>query len=253
MIRSENRDGICVVTIDRPEKLGALDLDHRMDLAAAFEAAVADPDVAGLVLAGTGGAFCAGGDVTGMGKRTPQTARALLPRSSQRLVRVLYYSDKPVVAAVDGAAAGLGWSLALACDHVVATPRSKFIMAFARIGLVPDGAGVFLMRERIGPHATKQIVARAATLSAGEAMEKGLVDTMMDPAAAPGSEVDTAVAIAREMAGKSLFAFGLAKQLVASATGSFDDYLRTELLTVPQAMVSDEHKAAAEAFRNRGK
>lgn len=249
MIRTERLDTVGVVTIDRPEKLGALDLEMRLALAETLEALAFDPETTGIVLTGTPGTFCSGGDVSGMGKRTLQSARALLQRSSQRVVRALYRADKPVVAAVDGPAAGFGWSLALACDHVVATQRAKFSMAFARMGLVPDGAGIYLMRERIGPHATKQLVAAAATLTVEEAHARGLVDAIV----APEDAVAEAVRVARAWSDTSPFAFGLAKQLVSSATGTLEDYFRAELLAVPQPLVSDEHKAAIEAFRNRKK
>lgn len=244
MIRVEDRDAVAVITIDRPDKKGALNLEMRLQLADLVEKLSFDPEVLGIVLTGTPGVFCSGGDVSGMGKRTLQSGRAILQRSSQRIIRTLYRADKPVIAAVDGPAAGIGWSLALACDHVIATSRAKFSMAFAKLGLVPDGAGVFLMKERIGAHATKQLVSRAATLTVEEALAKGLVDAM----AQPDNILDEAVATAHDWATTSPFAFALAKQLVASATGTLEDYLRAELLAVPQPLVSDEHKKAIEAF-----
>lgn len=249
MIRIERVDEISVVYIDRPEKKGALNRELRIEMAGLLENEALDPDVKGIVITGTEGNFCAGGDVSqmGTGAHTLTSARALIQRSSQRIVRVLYKADKPVIAAVDGAAAGFGWSIALASDHIIASPRARFSISFTRLGLIPDGAGIFLLRERVGPHVTKQLVARSASLTLEEAVDMGLVDSVYD-----GDDlVEKAIAQARSYNTPSPLAFSISKQLVRLSANTLEDYLQAEMLAIPQGMVSEEHKNAANAFKEQ--
>ncbi|MBF9033328.1 hypothetical protein HKCCE2091_03670 [Rhodobacterales bacterium HKCCE2091] len=249
MIRVERRDEVSIITVDRPERKGALNRALRLEMGELVEREALDPEVGGIVIAGTEGNFCAGGDVTemGTGAHTLSSARALVQRSSQRIVRALYKADKPVVAAVDGAAAGFGWSIALSADHLVASPRARFSIAFSRIGLIPDGAAIFLLRERIGPHATMQLVSRATSLTLEDARSMGLVDEVHD-----GPDiVSHAVSVVRSFNAPSALAFSITKQLVRLSTSTLEDFLYAELLSVPQGMVSEEHKTAANALRAR--
>ena len=132
-------DGIGTITLNRPEKRNALSKDMRPALAAAVTQMRDDPQVYAVILTGAGGAFCSGGDISGM---LDSTRTGLVFRNNMRELHQwlpeLVNMEKPVIAAVDGPAFGAGLSLALAADFVLATRRAKFCAVFGRIGLVPD-------------------------------------------------------------------------------------------------------------------
>ena len=126
--RQEHRDGVAIVTLDRPERLNALTVEMREALGTAFEQVARDPNVRAVLLQASGKAFCASGDVTKMGDFTAASGRDLL-KLAHRMVRNLANIEKPVVAAVRGAVAGIGWSMAMACDMVIASDTARFSRA----------------------------------------------------------------------------------------------------------------------------
>ena len=138
-VRYEIRDAVAVITLDRPDKMNALTVDSREALGTYFETAGRDPAVRSVLLQGAGKSFCASGDVSKMGEFTPVSGRQLL-KLAHRMVRNLANIEKPVVAGVRGTVAGIGWSMALACDAVIASENARFTQVFRHVGLVPDGA-----------------------------------------------------------------------------------------------------------------
>jgi len=174
-----------VVTLNRPEAKNALSPDMADELEAALSRIADDADVACVILTGAGGAFCAGGDVRGMEEHRPlatvqswrERMRALHP-----LIRTLVRLDKPLVAAVDGAAFGAGFSLALTADFVLASPAARFCMSFLRVGLVPDFAAMYTLPRAVGVQRAKELMLSARELDAEEARQLGLV---MEVVAAP--------------------------------------------------------------------
>src|SRR5438045_2091810 len=135
--RYEVRDAVAIVTLDRPEKLNALTVEMREGLGTAFENAARDPAVRAVLLQASGKGFCASGDVSKMGEFTPASGRELL-KLAHRMIRNLANIEKPVVAAVRGAVAGIGWSMALACDVIIASETARFSQVFRNVGLAPD-------------------------------------------------------------------------------------------------------------------
>ena len=130
-IRYEVQGAVAIVTLDRPDKLNALTVEMREALGTAFEAAGRDPAVRAVLLQASGTAFCASGDVSKMGNFTPASGRELL-KLAHRMVRNLANIEKPVVAATRGAVAGIGWSMALACDAVIASDTARFTQEIGR-------------------------------------------------------------------------------------------------------------------------
>jgi enoyl-CoA hydratase/carnithine racemase len=156
-IRYELKGAVAIVTLDRPDKLNALTVEMREALGTHFEQAARDPAVRAVLLQASGKAFCASGDVSKMGDFTPASGRHLL-KLAHRMVRNLANIEKPVVAAVRGAVAGIGWSMALATDMVIASDTAKFSQVFRNVGLVPDGGAIYFLTQHLGLFRAKELV-----------------------------------------------------------------------------------------------
>jgi len=161
------RDGLAIVTLNRPEKRNALDISMRNELAEVVMTMREDSALYAAIITGAGGAFCAGGDIQGMkqGKRTPFDSR----RRIQDIYTWLYELvslELPVIAAVDGAAYGAGINIALAADFILASTRARFCEVFGRIGLIPDVGGLFLLPRIVGLQKAKELVFSARSFDA---------------------------------------------------------------------------------------
>ncbi|MGW1982901.1 enoyl-CoA hydratase/isomerase family protein [Streptomyces collinus] len=212
-LRHEVRDGVSYVTLDRPEALNALTPALRDRLIELLAQASADPDVRAVVLTGTGRGFCAGADLSGGaggGERVPGDVARTLRLGAQRLVAAVLDCEKPVIAAVNGTAAGLGAHLAFACDLVLAAESARFVEVFVRRGLVPDGGGAYLLPRLIGPQRTKELMFFGDAVTAADARHLGLVNRVV-----PDGELEkTAREWAARLATGPTRALAMAKQLV---------------------------------------
>ncbi|WP_399134890.1 enoyl-CoA hydratase/isomerase family protein [Streptomyces sp. Li-HN-5-11] len=217
-LRHETRDHVSHIALDRPEALNALTPALRDRLIGLLGEASGDADVRAVVLTGTGRGFCAGADLRGgpaagegvAAERVAGDVARTLRLGAQRLVAAVLDCEKPVIAAVNGTAAGLGVHLALACDLVLAAESARFIEVFVRRGLVPDGGGAYLLPRLIGPHRAKELMFFGDALSAADAERLGLVNRVV-----PGEELDkTARAWAERLATGPTRALALTKQLV---------------------------------------
>lgn len=164
------------VILNRPEAMNAIDFTMMKELARCFESLHDEVDVDVLVIKGAGKVFSAGGDVKMMvGSEDPDDFKNIMDDIS-RIVRAYYTLPMITIAEIHGAAAGLGFSLALGSDIVVAEQTSKIAMNFIGIGLIPDGGGHFFMKERVGTMKAKQLIWEGQVMSGQEAAELGLVD-----------------------------------------------------------------------------
>lgn len=195
-IRLEKQDRRATLTFNRPASMNAMDMIMMEELAQCFEELQLERDIQVLVIRGEGKVFSAGGDIKSMlDPNQPMDidgAMAFLTR----IVKAYYQLPMIVIAAVHGASAGLGFSLALGADVVVACENSKLAMNFIGIGLVPDGGGHFFMKERVGTVKAKQMIWEGKVLTAEEAQNVGLIDYV----AADG----TVFAVADQLVGKML-------------------------------------------------
>ncbi|MBQ1089009.1 enoyl-CoA hydratase/isomerase family protein [Streptomyces sp. B93] len=201
------------ITLNRPEALNALTPDLRERLIQLLSDASADPTVRAVVLTGTGRGFCAGADLrggAGAGPRVAGDVSRTLRLGAQRLVAAVLDCEKPVIAAVNGTAAGLGAHLALACDLVLAAESARFIEVFVRRGLVPDGGGAYLLPRLIGPHRAKELMFFGDALTAADAARLGLVNRVVPDA----DLTDTTHDWATRLATAPTRALTLTKQLV---------------------------------------
>ncbi|MET8407463.1 enoyl-CoA hydratase-related protein [Streptomyces sp. NPDC005195] len=213
LIRHTTDNAVSWITLDRPETMNALTWDQRERVIALLASASADPDVRAVVITATGRGFCAGADLRGApaaGERIPGDVARTLRLGAQRLVAAVLDCEKPVIAAVNGTAAGLGVHLALACDLVLAAEPARFIEVFARRGLVPDGGGAYLLPRLIGPQRAKELMFFGDALTARDAERLGLVNRVLPP-----EDLErTAREWAERLAAGPTRALALTKQLV---------------------------------------
>ncbi|MEU1532587.1 enoyl-CoA hydratase/isomerase family protein [Streptomyces fagopyri] len=184
LIRHATDNAVSWITLDRPETMNALTWDQRERVIALLASASADPDVRAVVITATGRGFCAGADLRGApaaGERITGDVARTLRLGAQRLVAAVLDCEKPVIAAVNGTAAGLGAHLALACDLVLAAEPARFIEVFVRRGLVPDGGGAYLLPRLIGPQRAKELMFFGDALTARDAERLGLVNRVVPP------------------------------------------------------------------------
>jgi len=201
------------ITLNRPEAMNALTWDQRERVIALLAQASADPDVRAVVLTATGRGFCAGADLRGgqsAGERVSGDVARTIRLGAQRLIAAVLDCEKPVIAAVNGTAAGIGAHLAFACDLVLAAESAKFIEVFVRRGLVPDGGGAYLLPRLVGPQRAKELMFFGDALTAADAERFGLVNRVVPPEVLE----KTARAWAERLATGPTRALALTKQLV---------------------------------------
>jgi 2-(1,2-epoxy-1,2-dihydrophenyl)acetyl-CoA isomerase len=242
VVTKEN--GVATVTLNRPDKLNALSGEMYHELAEAFTALGSDDATRSVIVIGAGRAFCAGGDVGTMGDRDILAGRKR-SQSHQRMIKCLHNLEKPVIAAVRGPAAGIGASIALACDLIVASETAYLMMSFKKIGLPPDGGAVFLLAQHLGIARAKELVYTARKLPAAEAKEMGIVMKVV-----PDGELEAeAGALALELATSATYALMLAKKMFQSMyVPTLEMLLETESLSIAAARFTEDHPEGIKAF-----
>jgi len=208
------QDRIATLTLNRPERLNALGDTLREELYDAVAKSAADPNVRVLVITGAGRGFCSGGDVKAMSERdqTGQAPSAIerLSPMRDRIVLALRDCPKPVIAAVNGAAAGAGMNLALACDMRIASTAAKFSQAFVKRGLAPDWGGTWFLPRIAGTAKACELIFAGETIDAAEALRLGIVNAI----AAPEDLMNEAYTLARKIAAGPPVAILLAKRAI---------------------------------------
>lgn len=199
-IKTEARDGVGIITLSDPATLNAAGLDLMAELFRAFEDHVADPEIRAIVLTGEGRGFCSGANLSGGGGGADRSSyvgpNSALLRVYNPFVSAIRRSPKPVVAAVNGVAAGVGVSLALACDLAVAAQSAYFLMAFRRIGLVPDGGATWLLPRLVGKARAMELMLLGEKLPAATALEWGLINRCVPDAELMPKALELAQALA---------------------------------------------------------
>ncbi len=245
----EVKDAIATLTLNRPERLNALGGTLREDLYAAVMKAAADPDVGVLVITGAGRGFCSGGDVKSMSERdetgdTPSAGERLAPLRD-RVILALRDCPKPVIAAVNGAAAGAGMNLALACDMRIASSAAKFSQAFVKRGLAPDWGGSYFLPRVVGVAKACELIFTGETIDAAEALKLGIVNVVV----APDELMAAAYQLARKIAAGPPVAIQFAKRAIHHNQGA-DLRSALEFETFAQGVCKDteDFKEGVKAF-----
>ena len=242
-------DGLLTLTMNRPERRNALTLVMLEQMLEAVQAAERDPDVRAIVLTGAGQAFCSGGDVKAMATGSERDAsfdrRVRNLRARMEVARLLHHIPKPTIAAIRGAAAGAGLSLALACDLRIATPGSKFTTAFGKVGLSGDFGGSYFLPRVVGPAKARELYMLSPVLTGEEAAAIGLVNRVV-----PDEKFDAEVAsVARSLASGPTVALGYIKEnMNLAAYADLATVFDAEALRHTSCGRTEDHMEAAQAF-----
>ncbi|MEV0642959.1 enoyl-CoA hydratase/isomerase family protein [Streptomyces sp. NPDC050619] len=240
------QDGpVRTLTLNRPGRRNALDLDDRRALRAALSEAENDHTCRAVVLTGAHGVFCAGGDIRSM-SQDPEVARARLAVIND-IARALVHCPKPVIAAVEGGAFGLGLSLAAASDYVVAAEDARFVASFAKIGLTADTGLSWSLSQRVGPGRAKELILFADELTADQAHRMGLVSEVV-----PGEEVmGRAMERAGQLAAASPAMVAGTKRIFAQERQDLESILAAEAEVQAELLAGDDFAERRAAFLDR--
>lgn len=244
-------EGVLALTLNRPEKLNAFNVDMHMALRHELERARDDAAIRAVFLTGAGRAFSAGQD---LGDRDPRKRTAppdlghSLDTYYNPTVRLIRDLRKPVVVAVNGVAAGAGANIALACDIVLAARSAKFVQAFSKVGLVPDSGGTWSLPRILGEPRAKALALTAEPLSAEKAAEWGLIWKVVDDA----ELLEQAGQLSRSLASGPTLGLGLTKHLIQlAASNTLDEQLDLERDSQRIAGSSADYAEGVAAFLDK--
>ena len=248
-VHFERRDGVAIVTLDRPETKNAITHEMRRQLWEAFEEIALDPEIRAAVLTGANGDFCSGMDVGGMGRGGVVGSMDRM-HTLNRISRAIYHLKKPTISAIPGVCVGVGWAYAMCCDVLLASEAARFALIFRNIALAPDGGSLWLLRQQLGAMRTKELAYSGRMVGAEEMKALGLALEVVPPERLQ----ERAFELARSFAEGPTIALGLAKRQVdLAAASSFDQYLDVEALMQPIASRTEDHDEGLKAFRERRK
>lgn len=248
-VQQEVVEGVAVLTLDRSDVLNAFDDELGAQALAAVEAVSADESVRCIVITGAGRAFSSGEDLGALQStyergETPELGDTLIRRYNP-LIEAVVTAPKPVVAAVNGVAAGAGASLALACDFRIASAKAKLVVAFIKVGLVPDSGALWFLARMIGTSRAWQLAASGDALDAVRAHELGIFHEIAEVE----DFEDRWRSFARGVAAGPTRAFALTKALLGGAADrSFEEQLRAEIDAQTQAGRTADHLEGVQAF-----
>jgi len=255
-IEVERHGGVAVIALNRPDVHNAMDDALRGELVEVIDWAAQDDGVRAIVLTGRGRSFCAGGDIAAMQERLKAPIGTVAINGWQRQRRThgaitqLHGLTKPTIAAVNGAAAGLGCDLALCCDFIVASEYAKFAMSYVLRGLIPDGGGLYFLPRRVGLARAKELIFSGRRVDAAEAFDIGMVDQI----ATAEKLLEDAIEVAGRMTVGSSVAVALSKSILDQSFELPMDQLFA-LGRQAQAIcyTTDEHRDAVNDFLNKRK
>jgi 2-(1,2-epoxy-1,2-dihydrophenyl)acetyl-CoA isomerase len=244
----ERRDDVALLRLNQPQTMNALSPAIKRGLETAVPQLMGDSAVRCIVITGTDRAFCAGGDISNMADRSAPSVRERM-HPSHGWVKLLLTGEKPIIAAVNGAAAGAGFSLAMMCDFVVLADNAYFKAGFPGLGAAPDLGLALTLPRAIGMLRAKDILMTNRRVSAGEALTLGMA-TRVVPAA---SLLDEALTLAQSLAAGPATSLGLTKHLLNQAYGPITDFLSQEAMTQAIAFGSEEFSEGVAAFLGKRK
>lgn len=246
--------GLLTITLNVPERRNALSGELSLALLKAAQRGSEDPDIRAVLLTGAGGTFSVGGDVKNMANPsappvTFETKLAMMRRVME-IPRLFYRMAKPVVAAVEGAAAGAGLSLALACDFRIVSESAKITTAFAKIGTSGDYGNAYFLTKIVGGAKAREALMLSPVMSGKEAHAFGMMTRVVPDDDVQASAKDLALTLAR---GPTI-AFGYMKKNIASAEQSdLDGYLDGEAFHHCRCLQTEDYKEATSAFVRKRK
>lgn len=253
MVLQKLEGGLLTITMNRPERKNALTPDMVVGLVEAARRAADDPEVRAVLFKGAGGSFCVGGDVKSMAAgRAPLRFEVKMAnlRRGMEVSRILHQMPKPVVAQLDGAAAGAGLSMALSCDLRIASESCKITTAFAKVGFSGDYGGTYFLTQLLGSARARELYLMSPVLTAKEAHAIGMVTKVV-----PDAEIDAAAhELALSLAQGPSIALGFIKRNINNAEHlALEDCFDGEAIHHTRCSDTEDHKEAAKAFVEKRK
>ncbi|MGD6818253.1 enoyl-CoA hydratase-related protein [Metabacillus sp. 84] len=247
-IKLEQKNGTAWLTLNRPDKLNAFTGQMNKEIVQALKAASSNEEIRCLVITGEGRAFSSGEDLGSIGEETDHGE--IVRTRYNPMVKALAAFPKPVIAAVNGVAAGAGFSLALACDFRIASEKASFIQSFIHVGLVPDSGNHFYLPRIIGTAKALELALLGEKIDSRQAKELGLVTLIVEPDLL---EQETA-AFADRLAAMPTAAIGLIKRAIhGSFNATLDEMLEKEAQYQRIAGLSEDHREGTAAFLEKRK
>jgi 2-(1,2-epoxy-1,2-dihydrophenyl)acetyl-CoA isomerase len=242
----EKNGSVAVITLSRPDSSNTLNLELAMDLLAAALACARDSSTRAVVLTGAGKNFCFGGDLRSMGAKNHSVGPYMREAVSYMNSAISQFMrmDAPVIAAVNGTAAGAGVGFAVMADLTLAAESAKFNLAYTSVGLTPDAGTTYLLPRIIGVKRTMEMLLLNDSISAEKALEWGLVNQVV-----PDSELkSTAMKLAERLASGPMRSYGKSKRLIAHALGALETQLALEGETIALQAGTPEAQEGIQAF-----
>lgn len=249
-ISFEVSNGVATLTLNRPARKNAIDAVMREELKEVVFSLPTRRDLRALIITGAGGTFCAGGDISVMGAGTlsPEEGRDRMRHDYLSWIETLLRLEIPVIAAVEGAAYGAGFSLALTADIVLAAPNSRFCLSFMRLGLIPDCAAFYTLPRIVGAQRAKELAFSARELSAEQALQLGIVLEVTPQ----GRVLERAQQMAACFANAAPAALAMTKRaLNVSMNSSLETMMDIEAAGQAVARTSQWHTDAVQRFLNK--
>lgn len=251
----EEKDGVAWIRMNRPDEFNALNLPMAQELCKVATYCATEKQVRSVVLTGTGRAFCAGGDVKDMSEHLRETGRADLFLRDLALqfhsfVAEVARMPKPVIAAVNGIAAGGGLSMSLACDLSIAVKEARFVMAYTNIGLVPDGSSTYFLTRLVGTKKAMEMVYLNEPIDTDEALRLGIVNRVL-----PAEDFEEGVAsVARKLAQGPTETYGRAKAIIRlGLSESLESQMENERQGIAACGLRGEFQEGITAFVEKRK
>lgn len=246
----EEREGVAILTFNNPESRNPLTEETKTEMISALGAVAEADELRALVITGQGAAFCAGGDVKKIGKElTPEDIREVMQKS-QQLLKGLINLEKPVIAAVNGDAFGMGCNLVLATDLAIASDKARFSQAFVKLGLTPDFGALYFLPRFVGLWKSKELAYLGNVISAHEAERIGLVYKVVPHEELEKETMDLAGRLAR-MPTKAI---GRAKRVLNQAFNmTLAEVLSEEIGTQIYLSQTEDHREGMRAFLEKRK
>ncbi|MDQ1002190.1 2-(1,2-epoxy-1,2-dihydrophenyl)acetyl-CoA isomerase [Neobacillus niacini] len=244
-IEIKNKDGICLITLNRPDRRNAIAPNIRKELIDIFKRIQHDNEISVVILTGKGNAFSAGGDLKYLQTIGTSIEGRKRMKDGQELLLAMLELDKPIIGAVNGVAVGAGFSLALACDIIIASESALFFQSFTKVGAVPDLGGAYFLSQLLGPYLAKKIMFLGEKISVKQAFDLHIVNNICSEE----NLMEEAYLIAKQLANGAGTAIGLTKQLInKSINGSLQEVLELEAIYQGVCFETDDFKEGVSSF-----
>tara|TARA_B100000953_G_scaffold175983_1_gene144921 strand:+ start:78 stop:848 length:771 start_codon:yes stop_codon:yes gene_type:complete len=248
MIQFEKIEAVAKITLNRPEKYNSFVREMALELQNILDECGQDETIRSILITGAGKAFCAGQDLKEAIDPESLEIEEIVRQHFNPIIRKIRGIEKPVIAAVNGVAAGAGANIALSCDIVLAAKSANFIQAFSKIGLIPDSGGTYFLPRLIGLPKATAIMMTGETISAEQAESMGMIYSVYEDT----EFEDSALKLAQTIAAMPTKGLGYTKKLLSqSFNNSLEDQLSLEAKTQAQSAATEDHQEGIQAFLDK--